>query len=101
MPDDRPPRPSGTDAGWGFAILAAVIAVILVGWGWAGAGARLGPQQSNGAYDAARGQLHERAGHTGGNSQHAVKRTLTNASRRGRHRPGGMRDRFFCCSSSR
>ncbi len=30
MPDDRPPRPSGTDAGWGFAILAAVIMVILV-----------------------------------------------------------------------
>ena len=38
MPDDRPPRPSGTDAGWGFAILAAVIVVILVGWGWAGQG---------------------------------------------------------------
>jgi hypothetical protein len=38
MPDDRPPRPSGTDAGWGFAILAAVIAVILTGWGWAGQG---------------------------------------------------------------
>ena len=38
MLNERPPRPSGTDAGWGFAILAAVIAVILVGWGWAGAG---------------------------------------------------------------
>ena len=101
MPDDRPPRPSGTDAGWGFAILAAVIVVILLGWGWAGQGRGWGRKQSNGAYDAARGQLHERAGHTGGNSQHAVKRTLTNASRRERHRPGGMRDRFFCCSSSR
>ena len=38
MLNERPPRPSGTDAGWGFAILAAVIAVILVGWGWAGQG---------------------------------------------------------------
>jgi hypothetical protein len=38
MPDDRPPRPSGTDAGWGFAILAVVIVVILAGWGWAGQG---------------------------------------------------------------
>ena len=38
MPDDMPPRPSGRDVGSGFAILAAVIAVILVGWGWAGQG---------------------------------------------------------------
>ena len=38
MPDDVPPRPFGTDAGWGFAILAAVIVVILLGWGWAGQG---------------------------------------------------------------
>ena len=38
MPDDGSPGPAGTDAGWGFAILAAVIAVILVGWGWAGQG---------------------------------------------------------------
>jgi hypothetical protein len=38
MSDDGPLRPSGTDAGWGFAILAAVIAVILVSWGWAGQG---------------------------------------------------------------
>lgn len=38
MPNNGTPRPSVTDAGWGFAILAAVIAVILVGWGWAGQG---------------------------------------------------------------
>ena len=38
MPNDGTPRPSGTDAGWGFAILAVVIVVILAGWGWAGQG---------------------------------------------------------------
>jgi hypothetical protein len=38
MPDDVPPRRYGTDVGWGFAILAAVILMIIVGWGWSGQG---------------------------------------------------------------
>jgi hypothetical protein len=36
MPNAGPPRQQGTDVGWGFAILAAVILMILVGWGWGG-----------------------------------------------------------------
>jgi hypothetical protein len=38
MPDDVPPRQSETGIGWGFAILADVILMIIVGWGWGGQG---------------------------------------------------------------
>jgi hypothetical protein len=35
MPDDDTPRPPDIeDVRWGLAVLAAIIAIILVGWGW-------------------------------------------------------------------
>jgi len=76
MPDDVPPRRYGTDVGWGFAILAAVILMIIVGWGWSGEGRGWGRSNEMADIDAARSQFDERAGHAGGNRQHAVERTL-------------------------
>jgi hypothetical protein len=38
MPDEIPPPRYDMSVGWGFAILAAVIATIMLGWGWGGHG---------------------------------------------------------------
>lgn len=35
MPSD-PPRQSGAGIGWGVAVLAAVIMMIIIGWEWGG-----------------------------------------------------------------
>jgi hypothetical protein len=33
-----PPRRNGSDIRWAFAVLAAIIVMLLVGWGWSGQG---------------------------------------------------------------
>jgi hypothetical protein len=38
MPDEVPQRRYENGMGWGFAVLAAVVAVILLGWAWGGHG---------------------------------------------------------------
>lgn len=38
MPDEVPQRREEDGVAWGFAVLAAVILMILVGWGWGGNG---------------------------------------------------------------
>jgi hypothetical protein len=38
MPDEVPPRQDDMSVGWGIAILAAVIVVIIAGLGWGGQG---------------------------------------------------------------
>jgi hypothetical protein len=36
MPEELPPRPFRGGAGWAFAVLAAVIIMMIIGWGWGG-----------------------------------------------------------------
>jgi hypothetical protein len=37
-PEDPPSRQYGSDIGWGCAVLAAVILMIIVSWSWGGQG---------------------------------------------------------------
>ncbi len=38
MPDELPPPRYDTGIGWSFALLAAIIGIIVVAWGWGGHG---------------------------------------------------------------
>ena len=38
MPDEVPQRRETSSVGWGFAVLAAVIVIIMIGWGVGGNG---------------------------------------------------------------
>lgn len=38
MPNDLPARGDGSGLGWGFAVLAAILLMILISWGTSGQG---------------------------------------------------------------
>jgi hypothetical protein len=38
MPDEMPPQVSNSGVGWAFGVLAAVILIIVFGWGFGGQG---------------------------------------------------------------